>query len=187
MLVYPRLGERTAITLQVLHPLPGRMSRTGQKTACLLVAELVFQQSVVPHGLQTDYGKRHVDGIHGHIVDFALPAFPIPPGGGIADRTIVHIHTVFPLNRILDRRGHGQPFRQIQLVAQPGHMRMACIFQIMVERRSYRDGIVSLQDDFPVAGHDFVGVFPVHLADEFQLKLRLISRSDTGYQVISGP
>ena len=135
MLVDPRFGKRAAITLQVLHPLPCEMSRTGQEPAGFLVRKLVFEEGIVPDCFQSDNGQGHVNRVHCHKVEFPLPAFPIPPGCRVADRTIVHVDAVFAVDRVFNRDGHRQLFRQVQLIAEPGNVCVAGIFQILVERR----------------------------------------------------
>ena len=135
MLVDPGFGEWPSIALQVLHPLPCEMSWTGQEPTCLFVRKLMFEKGIVPDSFQPDNRQRHINRVHCHKVKLSLPAFPIPPGSRVADRTIIHIDTVFAVDRVFNGGGHGQLLRQVQLIAEPGNMCITSVFQILVERR----------------------------------------------------
>ena len=135
MLVDPRFGERTSITLQVLHPLPCKMSRTGQEPACLFIRKLMLEKGIVPDCFQSDNRQRHINRVHCHKVKLSLPAFPIPPGSRVADRTIIHVDTIFAIDRVFNGDGHRQLLRQVQLIAEPGNMCITGVFQILVECR----------------------------------------------------
>ena len=127
--VYPWFGKRSAIVLQVLHPLPGGMRRSCKEMPCLFIRETMFQQRVVPHGFQTDNREGHVDGVHCHIVQLALPSFPVPPCCRVTHGAIVHVNTILAIDDVTGRFGRERKrLRQVELIAEPGNMCMASIF-----------------------------------------------------------
>ena len=164
------------------------MSRSGQKTAGLAIGKSMLKERVVPHGFESHYRKRHINGVHRHVVYLALPAFPIPPGRRVAHRAIVHVDAIAPADGIAPRRGRQrQSGRQVQLVAQPGDVRIAVVLQILIVSRSQRHGVVAAQQDFPPLAPDFVDVDAVSRSHQLQAELIAVARRHALYQVVNRP
>ena len=86
VLVHHRLRQWTSVALDILHPLPCRVARSGKESPGFLFRKIEAQQGVIPHGVKPHGEKGHIDGVHSHIVQFLLPAFPVPPCRRIAHR-----------------------------------------------------------------------------------------------------
>ena len=125
--------------VNIQHTVPRQMCR-----ACEIIAYFAFRQpEFCPH-FQTDRFltgdcQRKVDTIQCHPVNKMLPILPLPPRHCITKSTVVQEETVLAAsvyrNLFIYRR---KCCRHIQMVVhKPGHVRIAVIFEIVIESDSH--------------------------------------------------
>ena len=171
--------KRTAITLQVLHPLPGSMSGPGKKGTCFSVTEIEMQQCIVPYRIQTDGEKRHINGIHSHEIQFFLPAFPIPPGSSVADSTVIHVYAITPVDNTAFPFARLRQFlRKVQLIAKPGNMCLTGILQIPIESSGQSNRSITTQNDFFTVSVYFINIDAIIRCNDLQPVLGRIAGSN---------
>ena len=85
----PRHRQRTAEAVQVCHTVPRQVRRTGEITANLLVGHPELPPHLVPDGLLSRDGERHIDTVQRHPVDKPLPLRPLPPRHRVAVGAVV--------------------------------------------------------------------------------------------------
>ena len=187
MFINHSFRKGSTITLKVLHPLPSCMSGTSQESTRFFISEIETQQGVIPHSIQPNSKKRHIDGVHRHKVKFPLPTFPIPPGSSIAHSTIVHVHTITAVDEtaLLCKRLR-QFFRKLELITKPGNMRLTSILQIPVKGSSQRNGRVTSKNHLFAVAVYLVDIRTIIGSYQLQPVLRRVTGSYPLYQIING-
>ena len=69
------------IAVQIVGQLPTPGTGAGKELHRALFAVFKIPQGMVPDRFAADNGKRHVDAVHRHKVNFVFPALPVPPAG----------------------------------------------------------------------------------------------------------
>ena len=85
----PPLRQRTAKPVDIAHPPPRQVSGTDKEVVYLLLGQAHIVKDFLPDGFLTGDGQRHVNPVHGHIVDHLFPAGPIPPRHRIAEGAVI--------------------------------------------------------------------------------------------------
>ena len=160
VLLYPAHRDRSAVTLKVGHELPRLERGTRNERSRLSVGKAEVEQSVIPYGLRTGNGKRHVYAVQCHHIYLIFPTIPVPPCGAVRVSAVVHINAELLLYNAAIRLGHRQRARLEygNALAAPRDVRLHCVLDIPTERSGYRAGIVAAKNDLAVPRVKLIGI-----------------------------
>ena len=91
LLRVPTVGIRPAPSFEVIHRPPGKERRTGNEAVGFFFCVAQFGKHVAPYTFLSHGGKRKVDAMQCHPVDFLFPACPVPESHGIRVGAIVEV------------------------------------------------------------------------------------------------
>ena len=156
----PTLWQRSLPAVDVYHSLPGQMGRTGIVGADLLVGHTVLTPYLLPYGLLTRDGKRHVHAVQRHPVDETLPLRPFPPRHRIAEGAVVEEEAdgYLHLARYLlgNLRHCFWQLHGIEVI--PADIRQAILLDVAVQSYCHGVGVVTTDKDFFALLEQFVGI-----------------------------
>ena len=81
----PGIGERSVEGIEVSHPVPRQMCRSGKESIRLLGTEAELHPHSFGNGLACYAGKGHIHSVQGHPVQLIGPSVPIPICAGVAE------------------------------------------------------------------------------------------------------
>jgi hypothetical protein len=118
--VDPRFTEGAFGGFDIGHPLPRLVDGFYKEGTRFDVSETVLEEGVVPDGIETHGGEWHVDALHGHEIDFTLPALPVPESCCVGNCAIVEVDSVLVWGANRDGLTYfRQNFWELELVATP--------------------------------------------------------------------
>ena len=151
--IQPAVRKRTEPAVDILHPVPRQVRRTGEVIPYLLVGQAHFGPDLVPDGLLARDGQREIDSVQGHPVDEMLPVGPLPPGHRVPVGAVVQEETVFHPGRCFHGLRHGRQLlrKRERIAEQPAVLHMAVVLEIVVQPHGHGVRVIADDGELPPA------------------------------------
>ena len=152
-LLEPRIGQRAAHGVEILHVEPGEVRGAGEVLLDLLVGVVVLEQRLAQDLLLAHDVKHQIHAVHGAPVEEGLVLVPVPERHGVGVGAEVERVAVLVVGELEDALAHrGEGGGHVELRAEERVVvDLAVVAQVVVEARGQRDAVVAADLDAPAA------------------------------------